>query len=235
MAALRVMNSRNVAGWARMRSPRKRGQQRARERSDCFGRAEQAGVAGRSTERPGILVVHLADEGSPPPGIELRRCDARPQCPGRVEQQRLHRDERRHFPELRRQRRRRFEPPAGARGSAGVLQDEPEQDEPEIAVDRSGPRRIFERRPADRRFELDASGVVAEERQVGRQTGAMGEEIANGDAVAVLPRHSRRRPLTGSSTASCPSSTARITRVAVAIGFVSEARSKIVSSWMCVS
>ena len=95
---------------------RKRGQQRARERSDCGGGAEQAGVAGRATESPGILVVHLADEDSPPPGIELRRCDARPQCPRRVEQQRLRRDERRHFPELRRQRRRRFEPPAGAAG-----------------------------------------------------------------------------------------------------------------------
>ena len=49
------------------------------------------------------------------------------------------------------------------------------------------------------------------------------------------PRHSRRRPLTGSSSASRPSSIARIASVAVATGLVSDARSKIVSSGMWLS
>ena len=51
-------------------------QHRARECPDRGGGPEQAGVAGRPAERPGILIMDFADERPPAPGIVFRRGDA---------------------------------------------------------------------------------------------------------------------------------------------------------------
>ena len=64
----------------------------------------------------------------------------------------------------------------GLRG-ARVLEDEAEQHEAEVAVDRLRPRRVLERQRADRVLELGAAGVVAEQGQVGGQPGAVRQQI----------------------------------------------------------
>ena len=51
-------------------------QHRARECPDRSSGPEQAGVAGRPSERPGILIMHFADERPPAPGIVFRWGDA---------------------------------------------------------------------------------------------------------------------------------------------------------------
>ena len=72
-----------------------------RERSDRAGGAEEPGMTGCAAKRPGILVVHLADQHPSAPGIEFRRRRAGTPGARRIERQRLRGDERGHSPELR--------------------------------------------------------------------------------------------------------------------------------------
>src|SRR5262245_50284245 len=110
--------------------------------ADGSGGSEQAGLPGGTAERPRVLVVHFADEQAAAPGIDLRR--RRPLLPelGRMELKVLNAAHLRHERgEAVRERRTAFE-------------HEPEQHEPEVAVDRLRPRWIFERERADRPLEL---------------------------------------------------------------------------------
>ena len=55
--------------------PEPQPQEPARERPDRRGGAEQPGVAGDAAERRGVVVVHLAGEDAPAPGVGLGRRD----------------------------------------------------------------------------------------------------------------------------------------------------------------
>ena len=60
-----------------------------------------------------------------------------------------------------------------------VLQDEPEQHESEVAVDRLGAGRVLERRLTDRGLELAPAAVLFVEVQVGGQTAAFVDQQAS--------------------------------------------------------
>ena len=71
-----------------------------------------------------------------------------------------------------------FGPAAGAQGR--VLEDESQQDEAEIAVDRLRVRGVLERQAADRVLEFRAAGEIAKEREICRQPCAVSEEMTDG-------------------------------------------------------
>ena len=126
-----------------------RGEHRARECSDGGDRSEQAGMTRDAAERPGVLVVDLADEQPPSPGIHLGRRRAIAPASRRVESQWLGREESRKPSEL------RVEPASGIPGARRsgeavaprlrVLENESQEHESEVAVDRPRPRRVLER------------------------------------------------------------------------------------------
>src|SRR5688572_17706714 len=123
-------------------------QRGAREGADGGSGTEEAGVAGGAAERPRVLVVDFAHQGASAPWIVLGGRDPRPQVAGRRETEWLVGDERRDPPELRREGRPGID---GARCdvrrpglstrryTARILEDEREQHEPEIRVDRLRP------------------------------------------------------------------------------------------------
>ena len=83
-------------------------------------------------------------------------------------------------------------------------QDEAEQDESEVAVDRLRARRVLERQRADRAFELGAAVMIAEEGQVRGQPGRVFEQIGDGDGLAIGPaprRAGARRTRSSSASA----------------------------------
>src|SRR4051812_21579745 len=100
-----------------------RTQQHAGKISNRLRRTKQPRVAGRPPERPAVLVVHLAHEQPPAPRIELRRCSPGPRARRRIEQQRCLREAAKQLAAL------YFES-----GPAHIFENEPEEDESQIAV-----------------------------------------------------------------------------------------------------
>ena len=130
-----------------------------RERADRRRRAEQSGMRGDAAERRGVLVVHFADEQAAAPRIDLRRRDARrhaaggrncSRAPATIASQRV---------ELRVERRAPMR-----------LENEAEQHEAGIGVDRGRAGRALERQRADRRLDTRRDRCVLPQSRVRRQS-----------------------------------------------------------------
>ena len=198
------------------------------KRADAGRRAEQAGMTGNAAERRGVVVVHFADEHTAAPDVFVERhASARA---GRAADPAARRIARRGRVDGRRAvagaSRRDCVELSVQRRAAAIGREESEQDEAEIAVDRLRPRR----------------GTRAASCRCRART-RVGSRAAGRPAAPPVPTHARADP--GRSTArgrrratrrrtSRPARRARGARarraagarVVVAIGLVSEARSK---------
>ena len=154
------------------------GQDVAREPAYRVGGAEESRVPRRAAQCPGVLIVDLADQRSPAPEIQLRRRRPGAPCGRRVEADLSPAAPGHDLVELGGEAR--------SRGVA-VRQDEPEQDEAEIAVDRTGARRVLQRQAADGGFELRAADVIAVEEQMRGEAGRVLQQIAHCHHVPIRP------------------------------------------------
>ena len=162
----------------------------AREGADGRRRPEQPRVTRHAAERPGVLVVHLTDTAAGRATDRFRSARSVRAIP-------------RGAPKCRSSALgHRCELPIET-CAAGILEDEPEQHEPEVAVDRLRPGRVFERQRADRLGHVRAARVVAVERHPCRQAAAVLQEIADAHVGAITaapsgqPRRHRIRQAKG--------------------------------------
>ena len=121
---------------AEPRRPSQRFEDESRVRAHRARRAEEAGMPRHAVEGPRVLVVNLTDEQPSAPGaIVLRR-------------RRAHTLVRR-WPEEQIRARQIVGELVVHPAAVDRLEDQPEQDEPEVAVDRSRARRVLERHGGD--------------------------------------------------------------------------------------
>jgi hypothetical protein len=152
-----------------------RAEHRAREIPHRFCRAEQPGVTRSSTKRPAVFIVNLADEPAPAPRIVLSRRDRTPQRGRWIEHERRRRDGAQQLLGL----RLKWAP-------TGILDDESEQDETEIAVNGLGVGRVLERKRADRVLKFLPALVIAVEGKPCGEPGAVREQRSKRHVFAIV-------------------------------------------------
>jgi hypothetical protein len=109
------------------------------------------------------------------------------------------------------------------RRAASVFGEKSQQDEPQVAVDRSRARGVLERTRTDLVLEFPA----AVRRRIQQPCSSRSAAVTSRRSA---PAHSGKHDDTGSPSVTAPSATSCIKTDPVAIGLVSEARSKGVSS-----
>ena len=232
--SVRVMKVRSVDGLASTEAPLMVCSAARANDADRPGGAEQSGMPGDAAERPGVLVVHFADQRTAAPWVVFGR--GRALAPGprwmKVSGSSVtYEATRRNWAVSDADGSGRAGPSTG-RAAARILEDEAEQNVAEVGVDRAGARRVLQRRVAIAGLELGASGEVAEVRKVRGQSRTVGQQIAQGHvgAIGAAPLgNPQRRP--GPRVAGChrPRRASPASRLQMTL--VSDARSKIGVGW----
>ena len=148
-------------------------QQVTRVVADRCGGPEETGVSGDAAQRMRVLVVNFAGQQPAAPGIVFGGRRSRAPAFRWIELNLLHDA---HLSE------HRVEPALERHVS---VEDEAEEHEPQVAVDRLRTRCILERSAGDRPLERVAAAELAEKRHPRRQTRSVRQQITNGDRVAI--------------------------------------------------